>query len=297
MKDLLRFLYRYIIFWLFVFLVNRIVFLISASAFFDGEIFFHVLKSLWSGWLLDIATTGYLLPVPGLLITLYILVQKKWLLTLCNFVTGFFIVIYCLLCFGELFLYQEWTTKLTMQALLHFQHPAEVFRTSPVHVSILFFFLSALFSTGYYLIYKKQVALKHALLEKYKKKHMVVVAIAALLIFIPVNFLMIRGGIAAIPISDSDAYYSSNSALNDAAVNPLWSLAKNILEYTSHQEDNPYVFMSDEEATAGLNKIMRVEKDTTELILTTSKPNIVFIILEGFTSYALPNFGGDNYAP
>src|SRR6187401_2294296 len=42
---------------------------------------------------------------------------------------------------------------------------------------------------------------------------------------------------------------------------------------------------------------MHVEKDTTTYILSSAKPNIVFLILEGFTAYAVPNFGGDNYAP
>jgi len=252
--------------------------------------------SLFSGWLLDIATVGYLLPIPGLLITLYAIFQKRLLLSICNFFVGFFILVYCLTCFGELFLYNEWTTKLTMQALLHFQHPGEVFSTSPLKVTVLFFLLSGIFTATYYFCYKKFVAIKpgQQLQNNTSRK---IFAAVLVIVFVPLNFLMIRGGWSAIPISDSDAYYSSNSALNDAAVNPLWSLAKNIVEYTSHQEENPYVFMDNETSMAGLKKIMHAEKDTTEYILTTAKPNIVFLILEGFTSYALPNFGGDNFAP
>src|SRR4051812_5495821 len=114
MKRELKFILRYIIFWLIVFLVNRIVFLFSASGFFKNESITHILHSLVSGFVLDLSTIGYLLPLPGLLITLHAIFPKRWLLAACNFYTGFFIVIYCMTCFGELFLYQEWTTKLTM---------------------------------------------------------------------------------------------------------------------------------------------------------------------------------------
>ena len=103
----LKFLLRFIVFWLIVFLVNRIIFLVSATAFFSDELFAQVLQSLVSGLLLDISTIGYLLQIPGLLITLHAIFQRRWLISTCNFVTGFFIVLYCMTCFGELFLYQE----------------------------------------------------------------------------------------------------------------------------------------------------------------------------------------------
>lgn len=297
MKRELKFLLRYILFWLLVFLLNRIVFLVSAIIFFKGAAFTHILRALVSGWLLDLSTIGYLLPVAGFLITLHAIYQKRWMLSLCNFYVGFFIVIYCLTCFGELFLYQEWTTKLTMQALMHFEHPGEVFRTSPTSVTIMFFLFSLIFSSAYYLFYKKFVAIKYQPETNYTSNQKILVGSVSVLLLIPLNFLLIRGGWRPIPISDSDAYYSSNSALNDAAVNPLWNLQKNIYEYAVHQEENPYIFMDDAESAAGLKKIMHVEKDSTIHILTTEKPNIVFLILEGYTAYAIPNFGGDPYAP
>jgi hypothetical protein len=184
-----------------------------------------------------------------------------------------------------------------MQALMHFQHPAEVFTTSPLKVTILFFLFSIVFSSLYYFWYKKFVAIKHGQEIQYSPAKKIWIVVVSVLIFIPLNFLMIRGGWRPIPISDSDAYYSSNPALNDAAVNPLWSLLKVVYEYNVHQEENPYQFMSTDASIAGLKKIMQAEKDTTTYILTAAKPNIIFLILEGFTAYAVPNFGGDNFAP
>ena len=298
MKRLLKFIFRFIFFWLGVFFLNRIVFLMSAATFFSDAAFSHVLRSLISGWLLDLSTIGYLLPLPGALYTLYLIFPVRRINRLSNIIVSVFIVIYCMICFGELFLYREWTTKLTMQALLHFKHPGEVFRTAQLHVSVLFFFLSIVFSTGYILFYRRMVApgISEAELTT-NTRQKIILAAMSLLVFAPVNFLMIRGGWNAIPVSDSEAYYSSNHVLNDAAVNPLWSLAHNILEYTTHQETNPYMFMDEGEADAGLRKMLAVEKDTTEYFLSIEKPNVVFLILEGFTAYALPNFDGDNYAP
>lgn len=298
MKPMLKFIFRFIFFWLVVFFLNRIVFLFSAASFFQEATFSHVLRSLVSGWLLDLSTIGYLLPLPGALFTLSVIFPVRWITRLSNVFVAVFIVIYCMICFGELFLYQEWTTKLTMQALLHFRHPGEVFRTAQPHISFLFFFLSIVFSTCYILFYLKRVAVRISEKELTTgARQKIILAALSLVVFAPVNFLMIRGGWSAIPVSDSEAYYSSNHVLNDAAVNPLWSIAHNILEYTTHQETNPYMFMGEEEADAGIKKMQAVEKDTTVYFLTTEKPNIVFLILEGFTAYALPNFDGDNYAP
>ncbi len=298
MKRMLKFIFRFIFFWLGVFFLNRIIFLLSATSFFSDASFSHVLRSLAWGWLLDLSTIGYLLPLPGALFTLSVIFPVRWIMRLSNMVVSVFIVIYCMICFGELFLYREWTTKLTMQALLHFRHPGEVFRTAQLHISFLFFFLSIVFSTGYILFYLRKVAARiseNELTSGTRSK--IVLTTLSLTVIAPINFLMIRGGWSAIPVSDSEAYYSPYNVLNDAAVNPLWSLAHNTLEYTTHQEVNPYEFMSATEAEAGLKKMLSVGKDTTEYFLTTEKPNIVFVILEGITAYALSNFDGDNYAP
>jgi phosphoglycerol transferase MdoB-like AlkP superfamily enzyme len=296
MKEVLKFVLRYILFWLLVFLINRIVFLISAAAFFPEETFLHAVKSLLSGWLLDISTVGYLLPIPGLLVTLSVITGKQTISRIGNLFVSLFIVIYCLTCFGELLLYREWMTKLTMQALLHFKHPAEVFKTAQLHTTVLFFLFSIIFSSAYIFFYLKKISYSGSM-KTYTAVQKIVTVFMSIVILVPLNFLMIRGGWRAIPISDSDAYYSTNHILNDAAVNPMWSLAHNILEYTTHQDENPYVFMTAAEAEKGLKEMTAVRKDTTEFFLSVPKPNIVFLILEGYTAYALPDFGGDNFAP
>ncbi|CAN5461336.1 alkaline phosphatase family protein [soil metagenome] len=298
MKPVLKFVSRFILFWLTVFLINRIVFLFSAVSFSEEASFFETLRSVVSGWALDISTIGYLLPVPAALYTLYIIFPGRRINNIGNIIVSIFIVLYCLICFGELFLYREWTTKLTMQALMHFEHPSEVFLTATPGVTAMFFFLTIIFSTGYIVFYIKRISGK----SRENKEHLkpaqkLAVSLLSIVVFVPVNFLMIRGGWRAIPISDSDAYYSSSRVLNDAAVNPLWNLAHNVLEFTTHQDVNPYVYMNDDEAAEGLKKMFAVEEDSTAYFLNTEKPNIVFVILEGFTAYALPNFGGDNFAP
>lgn len=298
MIPLLKFFLRYTFFWLVVFFINRIIFLVSVISFLHDVTLTHALGALFYGWNLDLSTIGYLLPLPGLLLTVRYFFPAFRGHKAANAVVYFFIVIHCLVCFGELLLYREWMTKLTMQALLHFKHPAEVFQTAQTHTIVLFFLLSGIFSFAYIFFYRKKVALREETFSwqdqasKNKKA-----AIITIIMIVPLNFLMIRGGWSAIPISDSDAYYSPNQILNDAAVNPLWSLAHNINEYRTHQEENPYVYMTTSQADSIVKKMFSVEADTTVNFLSVKKPNVVFVILEGFTAYALPNFGGDAFAP
>lgn len=298
MKTLLRYFLRYIIFWLFIFFVNRLLFLLSVIPFLKDASFAHSLGSLYSGWLLDLSTAGYMLALPGLFFIAGYLAGRKWILTAGRYVASIFIVLYCLASVGELCLYQEWTTKLNMQALQHFQHPAEVFQSATLKLTVLFFGLSLILSFAYIVLYSRYLPGRLLLpdeLPPFRKRALQ--ASLFFLIFIPVNFLLIRGGWSAIPISDSDAYYSKNHVLNDVAVNPLWGLGHNVFEYSSQDVENQYVFMSDAEAQFTRKALLAVEKDTTLHFLAKEKPNIVFLILEGVSAYMMKPPGEVSWMP
>ncbi|MFH1540445.1 MAG: sulfatase-like hydrolase/transferase, partial [Elusimicrobiota bacterium] len=121
-------------------------------------------------------------------------------------------------------------------------------------------------------------------------------------------FLGIRGGIQQIPIQQSDAYFSKHNVLNLAAVNSGWNLAQSIIENKKVIEKNPFQYYPFDEAKKIVQELHNVKKDTTINILNptrnssnglkTNLPNIVLIILEGWSGDLVKSLGGyDSITP
>ena len=103
---------------------------------------------------------GYLVAVPFLLSTLFCFFQKKSISQLIHLFNYLFIVIYALTAVGEACLYREWKSKLSMQALQHFLHPSEVFKTTSWGLTVLFFGLSAVLVFLFIKFYNRKIALQ-----------------------------------------------------------------------------------------------------------------------------------------
>lgn len=69
------------------------------------------------------------------------------------------------------------------------------------------------------------------------------------------------------------------------------------IELQKKLTENPFVVMEKEEMKRTVNSLYAVPKDTTVHFMTTSRPNIVFIILESWSAQMIKAFGGDNFAP
>jgi phosphoglycerol transferase MdoB-like AlkP superfamily enzyme len=296
MKGVLRYLLLFFAFWLIVFTVSRSAFLLSIVSRLDQAGAWVILESLIAGYLLDLSTAAYFSAFSILLTVLYFITRARAVAILNDWYVSILIVLYCLIAFGELCLYLEWKAKLNVQAILHLAHPKEVFQTASLKITLLFFGLVILFGILYNILYHKWFALRKTKLTQYPLWQRLLTGTLMLAFLLGANVVIMRGGFKAIPISESESYYSKHRMLNDAAVNPVWSLGHNILEYSSHQKINPYLVMSDAEAQSILKEMYYIPYDSTEMVLRpSSKPNIIFIILESFTAYSIPAFGGEQY--
>lgn len=139
-----------------------------------------------------------------------------------------------------------------------------------------------------YFFIRKLVFLKLTNHEKNKKIYSIIFSVL-LLIMIPI---FMRGGIQQIPINESSSWYSTNSNLNAASTNPIWYLAKNI-GISINEDKNIFDYYPDDVRD---NLIAKINPPSHELIpiLKTDRPNIVFIILESWTSDIIKPLDGDS---
>jgi phosphoglycerol transferase MdoB-like AlkP superfamily enzyme len=95
-------------------------------------------------------------------------------------------------------------------------------------------------------------------------------------------FLAIRGGVGPATANVSKVYFSDNMFLNQAATNPVFSLLSSSMR--SELKPGDYHYFSEQECQEILSglKAEATPHTSTESILTTPRPNIVLIVLEGF---------------
>lgn len=103
----------------------------------------------------------------------------------------------------------------------------------------------------------------------------------------------IRGGFSVSTMNLSKVYFSQDQRMNHAAINPAFSF----MYSATHQNnfDKQYRFMdpkiADELFAEMVDKPVAVT-DSIPQLLNTQRPNIIFIILESFSTHLMETFGG-----
>jgi len=185
-------------------------------------------------------------------------------------------------------LYKAWGFRLDSTALQYFKSPKEMVASvssSPIVLLILvFILLTAFFIWLYIKVFAKYISSPVDTI-----KILPIIYSLSLLLFL---FVPIRGGFQQIPINQSDVYFSDKVFANHAAVNVPWNLMHSILR-KDFDKKNPYKYFSDSVAHQYFDSLYVSPKNLPPEILTTKRPNIIFIILESYTSKLIGCLGGE----
>jgi phosphoglycerol transferase MdoB-like AlkP superfamily enzyme len=283
---------KHYVFWLAVFAFSRLIFIIwNREELADASVP-HILYAFVKGIYVDTAMCGYLLVFPFLVSGIALLMSKPKMLRVNIYLHAVLFAAFFLLIFSELAIYDEWHTKLNYKALWFFGNPSEVFHTASWTQTFSVLIATAICTFFSMRIYKK--VFRDELPETRKTPAFFV----SLLIIPALLFTAMRGGYHTIPIQLSDAYYSKYNVLNLAALNSPFNLASSCIE--NFRSGDPYTFLSAKDADRIFAELHTPEKDTTVHILTTSQPNIVLVVLEGWSADMLESFNGisgHNIAP
>ena len=89
------------------------------------------------------------------------------------------------------------------------------------------------------------------------------------------------------------AYFSESQFANHATLNSSWNLMYDLKHYFGHK-NNQFSYMSDTEMRQRIERLSAANKpNDTENILTTTRPNIVLVILESWTADVIGALGAD----
>ena len=286
MKQFIWTIVKCLLFWLVFFFVGRTLFLIVYHSHLHGIAFVEILKCYPHALRLDISTACYLLVVPTILLVMKLCFKTQWLNRLLHATMLIELIVCSLVLLGEICVYGEWLTKLSYKILLYLRHPMEIIATATYGQLAGGVLTVILLVTAFFMLYKKFVFCNFSPVKKcYLKAPFTLIVCGALIV------LGMRGGLDAIPITQSSAYFSRHDILNDASVNPSWNLAYSFL-YFGDLDADKFHYMDDEQAEEIFANIRQCEKDTNINIINQQNVNIVIILLESWSADLVESLSG-----
>ena len=232
---------------------------------------------------LDASVAGYLTVLPALLLCVESWIPKRaaegiW--------RGYFALVGVLLALvftADAALYGYWGFRLDSTPLIYLKNLKLAFASASVWLLVAGLAAVAVLSIGIYKLFTR-IAVTD---DRVEGRHRIAVSVMSFILAASL-IIPIRGGFSVSVMNLGRVYYSTDMALNHAAVNPCFSL----LESLSHDNDfaGKYRFMPDERA-AEIFSMMTDKGDSPASVplLRNSRPNIILIVLESFNAECLEN--------
>ena len=278
------FLLKYTLFWVLLFAFARVLFESYNITKTVQLPISEILLSFVHGIRLDMSLTGYFILFIGLLVSLSIIINPKYLKYPINIVTYFLIFYTLLISIIDLELYRNWGFRMDSTPLVYLNTPSEALASTPIWLIITLSITWLSISIFACWIYKKQISY---LIEEFPKSKWY--GTLVLILFTALYFIPVRGTFSVAPINAGTVYFSSNQFANHAAVNVTWNFSDAIARINKRQQEVQLI--SYEEASL-ITKKLYSKQDSTLHLLNTSNPNVIFIVLESFTSDGVEFFGG-----
>lgn len=303
MKDrLVGFILTYFLF-VCIFLLQKPLFMAVYHALFCDVSWAEWFKVMWHGLPLDFTVAGYLTVVPGLLYiasawTVSPVLRKVW--------CGYFMLVSALMsviAVTDVVLYEYWGFRLDSTPLFYFlTSPKDVFASVSWWLVAGGVLLMVAYAAALYLLLT-YVLLRKAVWRSMRLPLRRIAVSAVLLVVTGLLFIPIRGGFTVSTMNTGKVYFSSNQRLNHAAINPVFSLLESLFK----QKDfaSQYRFMQDGEAdrlfrtmldpavaSRMAGKADTVSTNPADTLFRVSRPDVVLVILESFSSHLMTELGG-----
>lgn len=252
----------------------------------------EVLKSFFFSLRLDFSAAAMLSILPFLFYIIWKSLGDKVFKTVFKIIFGTIVFLVVFIHAGEINAYPEWNHKLSSRVFTHLANPDEVGRTASWKMVFWFVFYTLIGLVAAFVLAKN--LFKKDLKESLDKKLVGrLISFASFLVLTPLLILSARGGLQPIPINIDAAYYSKASIANDVSVNSTYYFGKSFLLYNRSNLDDVFPKMDYDKALSIKNKLYSTESDTSFAILTNQRPNIVFVVLEGWSANAMKSITGN----
>ena len=285
----LRYLAQQFLLLLLTFVAAKPLFLLFNGGAAHPYAFGDVISVMWHGLPLDVATTGYAV-IPNYLllcIGIWVKLPLKCLNIYYRVVNTLLAVLLALIFVADTVLYSFWEFKLDGTVFNYISQPGGALQS-----------VSPLYAAGVVTAFAITAAALWVLYDRFRPKKTLprerrrVASSLLMLLCGGLLFLGIRGGVGRSTANVGMVYYSTDQFLNHAAVNPAFSLLSTLSagkDYASECD-----FFEEEERARLFDALQFGGDDTgTDSLLTTRRPNIVMILMEGCGATFVESLGGE----
>lgn len=309
MKERLIGFFKIYVFFIVVFVLQKPLFMLFYHSLFTEASWEDYFRVMWHGLPLDASLAGYLTLLPGLFLVVSVWTLSKPLRWLWN---GYFLLISVLLSIifvVDMALYEYWGFRLDATPLFYFiSSPHDALASVSIWFVIVGLLAMAIYAIVLYRLFHF-VLLRKRNYWRVRLPYRRLGVSFVLLLLTGLLFIPIRGGFSVSTMNTGKVYFSDNQRLNHAATNPAF----NLMESLSKQKDfaAQYRFMDASTASrlfyeqldpqviavkvygAGADSLLS-RQALSDTLFTTSRPDVMFIILESFSSHLLPVLGGES---
>jgi len=289
MKSKFKFLIRYYIFWVFLSIVARIIFLIyqsltGAKTLTGGEIFNIFTKGIF----MDISLGGYMVLFSVLILIVSAIIKDTIIRKVLDIFTFSILILYWTISVPNMELFSHWKFHVNNTIWSYLATPKEALASTPFWLNLLLVLMVVILTFASWKIYKTFIS------NKLKYERVDFKSIPFLLLFSGLVFLGVRGGVNIAPMNPGSVFFSKeNMYANQSAINPVWNFMYENNHYKSRM--NSFNYMDDSLAYNNIKFLRTSTIDTTHL-LRIPRPNIVFLLMESFTGEAVGCINGTRNA-
>lgn len=276
-------------FWIICFDFHRLAFSLHHLQKMEGVGFGEWLLSFIYSFRVDLAAAAALSALPFVFRTIQHYFSWKGFEVMFRWVLFILVFITIAVQAGEIVAYSEWNNKLSARVFMHLSNPDEVVRTAS-YTMIFWFALYALLESAFAIwLYKRLIKPRSIHRPKSKLEYLVILPTIAL--GIGLQFLALRGGWQQIPLNTASASYSRKQVVNDISINANYNFAKEYLMYTTGNIDRYMPKIKRELADKKVKSWYAYPKEHDQIFLSNRRPNVVVIVLEGWSAEAISTYG------
>lgn len=306
MKDrLIGFIKTYCLF-VCIFVLQKPLFMLFYESLYPDASCADWFSVMWHGLPLDLSLAGYLTAIPG-----FLFIASVWTLSksLHRIWCGYFLFISVLLSIiftVDLGLYEYWGFRLDATPLFYFfSSPKDAVASVSIWMVLGGIVAMAVYAAVLYVVFYS-ILLQKKLLLQMKLPYRRLKVSGILLLMTGLLFIPIRGGFTVSTMNVGKVYFSAEQRLNHAAINPAFSLMESLAKQKDFSKQ--YRFMEAAEADRLFKDMLepavaggqteetdsvQQSADSLHTLFNTQRPDVLFVILESFSSRLMTALGGE----
>jgi len=292
MLGKIKFLLIYFFSWVLFFEIARGVFILYHFDKINQLSVASIIATFIYGLRMDLSMTAYIILPVCLSILLSSFFEFFRKIHFYKYYTAILLLLLLLVIGADLELYNQWGFRIDATPIKYLNTPKEVWATIS-HLPL--FFITIIFIVVYLLLCFLFFKLLRRIIQFLQEPFHRLYSSLAVLTFMALMVIPMRGGFQLAPMNQSSVYFSKNNFANHVAINASWNFVHGLKNFKESNK-NPYVFVEPGAAKKIVDHLHDSQGEIISLV-NNQHTNVILIIWESFTSKALHHFQGKEVTP